>query len=95
MFAIQFFVGFIADELIDLGLHPSYVGYVYGIESLVYFFMCLIYPYVFEHWPRKITFVWAFLGFALCEILIGPSKFLDFPHDYRLMLCGCPIMGFF
>ena len=95
MFSIQFFLGFFADELIDLGLPANSVGYVYGCESLVYFLMCLIYPYVFEHWPRKITFVFAFFGFALCEILIGPSQALDLPHDYRLMLCGCPIMGFF
>ena len=47
MFSIQYFLGFFADELIDLGLPPDRVGYVYGIESMVYFVMMIIFPYLF------------------------------------------------
>ena len=84
-----------ADELIDMGMHPTSIGYVYGCESLVYFIMCVIYPYAFQKWPRKFIFVFAFLGFALSHIFCGPSKFLDLPKDFRLVILGCGMLGFF
>ena len=79
MFAHLFVYGFLADELINLGLLPNQVGLVYGGESLVYFINCLIYPYTFEHWPRKSIFVLAFVGLSLCHLIQGPSAFLNFP----------------
>jgi len=84
-----------ADELIDMGMPPNWIGYIYGCESLVYFIMCVIYPYFFNKWPRKFIFVSAFFGFAMSHVFCGPSKFLDLPKDYRLIIFGFAMLGFF
>jgi len=73
MFSVQYFLGFFADELIDRGLSPNRVGYVYGVESLIYFLTVVVYPYLFESLPRKMTIVIAFFGFAIGHLIIGPS----------------------
>jgi len=57
--------------------------------------MCLIYPYLFQHWPRKYQFIFGFLGFAFSSLLLGPSQLFNFPNDYLVIILGEIIIGLF
>ena len=94
-FVIVFYAGFLGDQLIALKFNENLVGFVFGSQCVVYLAACLAYPYVFEHWPRKIQFVFAFIGYAACDILMGPSKLLDLPDNYWIIIAGTCLTGFF
>ena len=51
------FAGFISENLISLDFSGSDTGYIYGGASVTYLIACIIYGWVFEHWPRKFQLV--------------------------------------
>ena len=94
-FNIVFFQGFIPNTLEDLGLDESYVGYVYGSQSVTYLLACILLPYTCEESPRKLQFVVSILGMGVCMLMMGPSELLNLPNNEWIIIAGFPILGIF
>ena len=92
-FDITYWSGFISVELAQMGMNGNYVGYVLGAQSVTYIVACLIYPYTIEHSPRMLQFAVCLLGYALCNLLLGPSLWLHFPDSVWLPVLSFPIQG--
>jgi len=93
-FGFIFFFGFFPSEIIDLGLVPSAVGFLYGSYNFVYLFLGLIYTKTFICIPRKVQFALIFLVLCVCHLCMGPSKMFNFPMDPKLMVSPFPFLGF-
>ena len=95
-FAVIDYVGFIATELVHAkGMGDDQVGYLFFGNCMVYLFMCLIYPYVFEQSARKLQFVVAMFGFGCCHLLMGPSNLLKMPDELWITIMGMCLIGLF
>ena len=95
-FGVVDFVGFISTELVHAkGMSDDAVGYLFFGQCMLYLFMCLIYPYVFEHSSRKLQFVVASWGMGLCHLLMGPSNLLKMPDELWIIIAGMNLIGVF
>lgn len=92
-FNITYWSGFVSLELQQMGMNPNNVGYVLGAQSVTYIVACLVYPYTIEHSPRMLQFSICLLGFAVCNLLLGPSIWLNFPDNVWLPILSFPIQG--
>ena len=53
--AIIDYTGFIASEMVKFyKMGDESVGYLFAAQCATYLFMCIIYPYTFEHMSRKL-----------------------------------------
>jgi hypothetical protein len=52
-------------------------------------------PYTCKGIPRRLLFVLSILGYCVCCILLGPSKFLGLPYNKWIMLSSFPLQGLF
>lgn len=58
--------------------------------------MCLILPHFCEtRFPRKLQFIIAMFGFAICCIMMGPSLMLGLPDNYWIIIMSFPLIGIF
>jgi len=94
-FGIVFYTGFLASELVNMGMTDSSVGYVYASQTCAYVIMCLAYPYTFEHTSRKLQFVIAMIGFGLCHFMMGPSQMMGLPDSKWITIIGMTVLGLF
>ena len=95
-FAVIDYVGFIATELVHAkGMGDEQIGYLFFGQCMLYLFMCLIYPYVFEHSSRKMQFVVAMFGMGCCHLLMGPSNLLAMPDELWIIITGMCLIGLF
>ena len=95
-FAVIDYVGFISTELVHAkGMADDSIGYLYFGQCMVYLFMCLLYPYTFEHSSRKLQFVVAMFGQCLCHLLMGPSNLLSLPDELWIIIVGMNMIGLF
>jgi predicted MFS family arabinose efflux permease len=80
IFNITFFQGFLTTELTKLDLEDSQAGFMISTISFFYLFGCILLPYTCAKSPRKFQFFMSFIGFTICMVLMGPSKFLKLPR---------------
>jgi MFS family permease len=93
MFNLTFFQGFLTPELTQYGLNESSAGIVMSIISVSYLLGCLAYPRLFKSVPRKLQFLMSIIGFTTTMLLMGPSKFFNFPNELYVILLAYPLMG--
>lgn len=93
---LVYFQGYIGPYLGQFGFDKDQVGYVMAIQQVTYLPMCLILPHFCETaFPRKLQFVIAMFGFAICCFMMGPSSMLNFPSSYWIIIMAFPLMGVF
>ena len=71
------------------------MGYVFAGQSLTYLLACLVYPFTFEHLPRKLQFLIGMIGLALCHLLMGPSDLVSLPDETWITVSGMILTGAF
>lgn len=92
-FNIIFFTGFMATNLASNGFNANNVGYVYGSQSFVYLFSCILFHKFSGDFPRKLSFVIAMISLTLIMFLMGPSQILHFPNYNQLIISAFPLLG--
>lgn len=93
---LQFWAGYLATIFeTDYGLSETIFGFIVTSQTLLYVIGCLLMPYMCEHLPRKLLFMIAMLGFAVCMILLGPSELFGLPHQIITMVVAFPLLGIF
>ena len=50
------------------------LGTAYLVQGFFYLVTCISLPYTCEHSPRRLQFFLAFIGFGICQMMIGPSN---------------------
>jgi len=77
------------------GFTDNATGFILALNCFFYFLFCIGYTFLFEKWPRKIQFVVAFFGFVICNLMIGPSEFLNLNDNLILRVFGFALLGAF
>lgn len=90
---VTFFYGFLTPELVKLGLSENQAGYAISVLSFFYLFGCILLPIVGGKLPRKLLFTAGAFGLSFCMLIMGPSKFFNFPVDIKFVLSAYPLLG--
>ena len=69
---IIYYEGFIETYFIRMG-EEEIAGYALLIQGFFYLATCVALPYTCESSPRRLQFFLAFIGFGVCQMLMGPS----------------------
>ena len=69
---IIYYEGFIETYFIRLG-EEEIAGTALLIQGFFYLATCVALPYTCESSPRRLQFFLAFIGFGICQMLMGPS----------------------
>jgi hypothetical protein len=76
-----------------MNLEDSQAGFMMSTISFFYLFGCVLLPYTCAKSPRKFQFFMSFIGFTVCMVLMGPSKFLKLPRELTVMFPAYPLLG--
>jgi MFS family permease len=79
--------------LIELGLSPDYIGFIFAGACLFYAVSAPLVGYLTNHFSKESLTLFAYILSGLALIIQGPSKFLGLDESLKMTISGFIFLG--